>query len=172
MKNSLLCAFAMLFVVALSAPGCKKLIACDCETWENCLAGDCMVKENVYFLGETGIELEGENFYVGIMQGEVCPDTIVVDLIEEYYMKLYVKELRDSGRYEAENIAPVYIRRSDTFAIDSSYDALCQGQLCLDWDVFGLGYQVFPDSINMTLSLIPVFGTLEVKLNYVTLHKK
>ncbi|MDZ4679013.1 MAG: hypothetical protein SGI94_01140, partial [Saprospiraceae bacterium] len=101
MKNSLLCAFAMLFVVALSAPGCKKLIACDCETWENCLAGDCMVKENVYFLGETGIELEGENFYVGIMQGEVCPDTIVVDLIEEYYMKLYVKELRDSGRYEA-----------------------------------------------------------------------
>jgi len=171
MKNSLLCAFAMLFVVALSAPGCKKLIACDCETWENCLAGDCMVKENVYFLGETGIELEGENFYVGIMQGEVCPDTIVVDLIEEYYMKLYVKELRDSGRYEAKNIAPVFIRRYDTFAIDSSYGASCQGQLCPDWHV-SLEYQVFPDSINMTLYLIPVFGTAEDKLNYVTLHKK
>lgn len=171
MKNILLYASAMLFFVALSAPGCKKPVVCDCEAWETCVSGgDCVVKENVYFLGETGIVLEGENFYVGIMQREVCPDTIVVDLIEEYYMKLYVKELRDNGHYEAKNIGPVGIKRSETFAVDSFYYALCQGHLCPEWTV-GLAYRVFPDSINMTLSLTSFSGT-ETKQNYMTLHKK
>jgi len=164
MKNIILCASAMLFAILLSTPGCKKPVNCDCETWENCIAGDCVVKEHVYFLGETGIE--GENLYVGIVGGDVCGDTILLNVQSDDQFNLYVKRV-EASRIFAYDIDPIVsFKHSDTHYYLTSFETMCDNLYP------GMNTRIYSDSVTIEFDFRLSPASEPLHYGYATLLRK
>lgn len=78
MKNIIffIAGFAILLLIGT---GCRdKKSECHCRELEECIDGDCILKENAYYIG--GVGIIGYNLYHGILKNNICVDTLLLDI--------------------------------------------------------------------------------------------
>lgn len=75
MKNYLL---LVLTSIVIFFNACEKKDECYCRSLEECVDGQCVLQENCYYLNNVGIK--GRNLYHGVVKGNGCIDTLVLDV--------------------------------------------------------------------------------------------
>lgn len=152
MKPFLPLILSVITILFLS-PSCEEKKKCSCRELEDCIDGQCILKENCYYLNNKGIE--GVNLYHGVVEGNSCVDTLVLDVDLDHPSPFYQFRLyADVAPWGTYNVEPEVITKlSDNEYTLSSLSAICRtgGGLNDYWYASLIHCTLFPDSVLMDI---------------------
>lgn len=152
--------YTMLFILAISFLACKKDKDCKCRSLEICKNGVCVLKENAYYIDNHGIE--GYNLFLGAVNGNVCIDTIAIDInptaSSSHYFTLY------ASVYPVGVIAlPVEIIKklsTDEYILGCGLN-ICNPTDSTFWYPSWMRCKIYDDSVSMKIKFRQQFDTMD-----------
>lgn len=79
MKKTNLFLLTAIAITWLSTSGCRPENECNCQPYEDCIGGDCVLKPNTYAIG--GVGITSSKVYHGVAR-HLCFDTLVFTINE------------------------------------------------------------------------------------------
>ena len=140
--------FAILMTFCLY-PSCKD--KCSCRDLEDCVDGECVLKENSFYLNNQGFQ--GTNLYHGVVKGNSCIDTLILDvnLLESNpaYRFILIAKVPPYGAY---NVSPTVISEiSNTEFLLGSGSPICNQNSTVYWYASYIHCYLFKDSVQMNI---------------------